>query len=410
MNLSLYIAKRYLFAKKSHHVINIISMVSMVGVAVGTFGLIVVLSVFNGFGNLVVSLYDEFDPDVKITVKEGKTFDPDYAGITSLKKLPGLKIVAEVMEENALIKYRDKQFIGRIKGMSDEYGKASGIKNKILDGSFILRSDSVNFAVFGSMVAYSLGINLSDPFYPVMIYLPRKGESVTLNPMEAFASSAIHPSGVFAIQQDFDSKYVLVPLQLARELTEEQKKVTALEILYKPGVNKEEVLKQISTICGPAFNVKDRVAQHDFLFKILKSEKLAVFMILGLILLIATFSIIGSLTMLIIEKKKDMAILNSMGANQGMISRIFLAEGMMITSIGAFSGLMLGWITCYLQKNYGLIRLENGESFVVESYPVAMQPGDFLMVLILVTGIGLLASIYTSRKLVKRQLMATEKI
>lgn len=173
MNTSIFIARRYLFAKKSHHIINIISMVSMIGIAIGTMGLIVVLSVFNGFGNLVVSLYDQFDPDIKITVVEGKTFYPKDAGIIKIKNIEGVITVAEVLEENALLKYRDKQFIGRIKGMSNEYGRLCGIKNKLLDGEFVLASDSINFAVLGSVVAYSLSINLSDPFYPLMVYLPK---------------------------------------------------------------------------------------------------------------------------------------------------------------------------------------------------------------------------------------------
>ncbi len=410
MNTSFFIAGRYLFSKKSHHVINIISMVSMIGVTVGTIGLIVVLSVFNGFGNLVVSLYDQFDPDIKITVKEGKSFDPKDANLESLKKIKEVRIVGEVIEENALIKYRDKQFIGRIKGMSNEYGNATGIKNKMLDGDFMLENDSVNFAVLGSMVAYSLGINLNDPFNPLLVYLPVRGDDIMLNPMEAFSTAAIHPAGVFAIQQDFDSKYMIVPLHFAQELTSEYRKVTALEVILKPGADAEEAYTQVAAVTGDRFEVKDRIMQHDFLFRILKSEKLVAFLILGLILLISTFSIIGSLTMLVIEKKKDIVILKSIGADQRMITGIFLTEGMMITSIGAMAGIFLGWLICYLQQQFGFIRLENGENFVVESYPVAMQAGDFMLVLLLVSGIGFLASWYTSTRLVRSQMLSPEKI
>lgn len=402
MNTSIFIARRYLFAKKSHHIINIISMVSMIGIAIGTMGLIVVLSVFNGFGNLVVSLYDQFDPDIKITVVEGKTFYPKDAGIIKIKNIEGVITVAEVLEENALLKYRDKQFIGRIKGMSNEYGRLCGIKNKLLDGEFVLASDSINFAVLGSVVAYSLSINLSDPFYPLMVYLPKMGENVLLNPMDAFNSGAIYAAGVFAIQQDFDSKYMLVPLRFARDLTGEGEKVSALEILLKPECNSALVLKEIKKITGEKFLVRDRVAQHDFLYKILKSEKLAVFLILSLILLIATFSIIGTLTIFIIEKKKDIEILISMGAGKNLITRIFLTEGMLITAIGAISGITLGWIICFIQQYFGIIKLENAESFVIESYPVSMQVVDFLWVLLIVGSIGFLSSWYTSSKLIGR--------
>ncbi len=407
MNVAFYIAGRYLFARKSHHVINIISAVSMTGVAVGTLGLIVVLSVFNGFGNLVVSLYDQFDPDIRITVKNGKTFLPSDAHFSALEKIRGVRMAGEILEENALLKYRDKQFIGRIKGMSNSYGDATGIGSKLLDGKFMLWNDSVNFAVLGSMVAYSLGINLSDPFNPLMVYVPVKGRDAALNPMEAFSAEMIHPAGVFAIQQDFDSKYVIVPLQFARSITGEETRVTSIEMLVDAGADKNYVYNEAKRIAGSAFDVKDRLAQHDFLFRILTSEKLAVFLILGLILLIATFSIIGTLTMLVIEKKDDMAVLSSMGAGNRLISAIFLTEGMMITMVGAVSGLALGWLICYLQQRYGLIRLENGESFVVESYPVAMQAGDFLMVLLMVSGIGFLGSWFTSTRLVKSQMQAT---
>jgi len=410
MNTAFFIARRYLFAKKSQHVINIISMVSMIGVAVGTFGLIVVLSVFNGFGDLVVSLYDEFDADVKIVLREGKTFDPADAGYHSLAKLPGIQVAGMVIEENALFKYREKQFIGRIKGMTQEHGEATGIKKNMLDGTFLLQKDSANYAVFGSMVAYSLGLSLEDPFFPVMVYVPDKGDNIPLNPMDAFKSSAIYPSGVFAIQQDFDNKYMIVPLQFARELVGEELKVTAIEILYAPGIDEDAAYNRIAEVAGPAFHVKDRIAQHDFLYKILKSEKLAVFLILGLILLIATFSIIGTLTMLVIEKKKDIAILTGMGAGNSLVTKIFLTEGMMITALGACCGLILGWLICFLQQRFGLIRLDNGESFVVETYPVAMQPLDFILVLMMVTGIGFLASWYTSTRLVRNLMHSETKI
>lgn len=253
MNTSLFIAKRYLLAKKSHHVINIISMVSVIGVAVGAMALIVVLSVFNGFGNLVVSLYDQFDPDIKITIKEGKRFDPVLAGVHELRLIHGVSHVGEVIEENALLRYRDKQFIARIKGIDNTYGAACGIKNKMLDGEFRLIDDSVNFAVLGSVVAYSLGINLRDPFYPLMVYIPKKGDAVSLNPLEAFTSEAIYPAGVFAIQQDFDSKYVLVPMDFARSITAEEKSVSSLEILLDKEADTQEVLREVTRIAGSRF-------------------------------------------------------------------------------------------------------------------------------------------------------------
>ncbi len=406
MNLGLEIARRYLIAKKSHNVINIISIVSIIGVMVGTMGLIIVLSVFNGFGNLVLSLYNSFDPDIRITYNNGKTFDPDSANISAIKKIDGIKYVNFSLEENALLQYRDRQYIVTLKGVSDDFVKATNFQNKIVEGQMVLQRGDTSFAIVGGQIAYSLALNVEDPFHSLGVYVPKRDvdASTLLDPSEAFISKNIYASGIFSIQQDFDSKYVVVPLHFARALIGQDKNISAIEIKLNNGISEEAVLEKIKSITSNSYSVKDRLQQHDFIYKILRSEKLAVFMILSFILLIATFNIIGSLTMLIIEKKKDIAILLSMGADIPMVKRIFLLEGLFISLSGALSGMFLGGLICFIQQTFGIIKLENAGAFIVDAYPVAMQASDFLFVFITVFIIGFGAAWFTSSQLVKKQI------
>ncbi len=400
MRTEFFIAKRYLFSKKSHNVINIISIISVAGVMVGTMGLIIVLSVFNGFSGLVIALYDSFDPDIKITAVKGKTFNPETLDTAAIRKIPGISHLSWTLEENALIKFSDRQFIGTIKGVDENFLEISEIDDKIIDGELLLEDGKMNYAVVGGGIAYSLSLILNDPFNQLSIYVPKKGKPVsTLNPEEAFNISLIKPVGVFAIQQDFDSKYVLVPLRFAREIIDSPGLVSAMEIGLNPGSNEEEAGAAIQAIAGNNFQVQTRLQQHDFLYRILKTEKWAVYFILSFILIIAIFNIIGSLTMLIIEKKKDIGILSALGAEHNMIKNIFLLEGLMITMSGAITGLALGGIVCFLQQHYGFIRLDNSESFLINAYPVEMQALDFVYVTAIVFAIGFLAAWYASSKI-----------
>ena len=395
-----FIAKRYLFSKKSQNVINIISIISLVGVVVGTMGLIIVLSVFNGFSGLVISLYDSFDPDIKITASKGKSFDPATLDTLALKKVNGVEILSWSLEENALIKFSDRQFIGTIKGVDDNFLKIADINDKIVDGELIFEEGETNYAVVGGGIAYSLSLVLNDPFNQLSIYIPKKGKPVSmLNPEEAFNINVIKPIAVFAIQQDFDTKYVLVPLRFAREIIDSPDKVTSLEIGLAPGIDEDVAGENIKSLLGQDFKVETRLQQHEFLYRILKTEKWAVYFILSFILVIAIFNIIGSLTMLIIEKKKDIGILAALGAENKMIKNIFLLEGTMITLLGAFIGMTLGGIICFLQQKFGFIKLDNSESFLINAYPVEMQVADFFYVLGIVFAIGFLAAWYASSKI-----------
>jgi len=406
MNLAWTIARRYLVAKKSQNIINIISWVSVIGVGVGTLGLIIVLSVFNGFGNLVLSLYNSFDADIRITPVVGKSFDPEQANLDRLKKLNVVDVFTYCLEENALLRYRDKQYIATVKGVSDSFFKSSELKNKIIAGEAVLQIDSTDYMILGGQIAYSLGLRVGDPLNTIAVFMPLKGidpSNALLDPTSAFAQKNIQTSAVFSIQQDFDSKYVIVPLRFMRTLTGNEKGISALEIKLKPNANNEDAVEEIQKIAGEKFEVKGRLQQHDFLYKILKSEKIGVYLILGFILMIAAFNLFGTLTMLIIDKKNDIRVLMNMGANLQMIQRVFLIEGLLISLVGAIAGMVLGGIICGLQQAFGIVRLEHSEGFITEAYPVAMQLGDFVIVFIIVFVIGFAAAWYTSRQIVKRQ-------
>jgi lipoprotein-releasing system permease protein len=401
MRTDFFIAKRYLFAKKSHNVINIISIISVLGVMVGTAGLIIVLSVFNGFSDLVVSLYNSFDPDIKITPVTGKSFEPSMVNLSKIQKVEGVTFVSLSLEESALLKYGEKQFIATIKGVDSNFLKISNIEKSIVDGSLTLQQNNNSYAVIGGSIAYSLSLSLNDPFNVLTVYVPRKGKPTAfVNPEEAFNIRAIRPSGIFAIQQDFDSKYVLVPLAFAREIIGQNSKVTSIEIGIQQGYDAEKISNKIQLLAGNKLKAATRLQQHEFLYKILKSEKWAVYFILSFILIIAIFNIIGSLNMLIIEKKKDIIILAALGAEEKLIRNVFMIEGVMITMWGAIIGLVLGGIICFFQQQFGFIKLENSESFLIDAYPVTMQPLDFALVILIVFVIGALASRYTSSKII----------
>jgi len=410
VNFPFYIAKRYLVAKKSRNVINIISWVSVIGIAVGTAGLVIVLSVFNGFGDLVTSLYNAFDPDIKITIVEGKSFDPADAKIEEIKKVKGVKAVTQILEESALLKYREKQVIATIKGVDENYAETGDVKNNIVEGEMLLQKKEKNYAVIGGGIGYTLGMNLDDVFSSLNIYVPKRGRDVMLTPEDAFTNLLIQPSGIFSIQQDFDSRYVIVPLRFARELIGEQTKVTALEIALSGSADPKLLKNEIAKIAGSEFLVQNRMEQHDFLNKILVSEKWAVYLILSLILLISAFSIIGSLTMLIIDKKQDISILLSMGADLNQIRKIFLTEGLMISLIGGGTGLIFGWLICMAQQKFKLIGFGDSASFVVDSYPVSIQPLDLVNVFLIVFAIGATLSWVASYRTIKNDFIVPGKI
>ena len=403
MNFPLYIARRYFVSRKSHNIINIISGISVAGVTLGTMALIIVLSVFNGFQNLVISLFNSFNPDLMITVKEGKTFNTNALAEEQIRKIPGVLSLSEYIEENALVKYKDKQYIVTIRGVGESYSAMSGLDTMMVEGNFTLQKGTRDFAVVGNGVAYYLNASLDDYLNPISIYVPRRTSSFSGGFENAFNSEIIFPAGFFSVQQDFDSKYVILPLRFVKRLLEYDHEITGIDIWLAKGADRDKIHKEIIKIAGERFKVKNRFQQQEMLYKIMKSEKWAIFLILTLILFIATFNVIGSLSMLIIDKKHDIAVLQCLGASQPMVKTIFLAEGMMISFFGAVAGIILGGVVCKLQQIYGFVKLGSaGSTFVVSTYPVDMQILDFIFVFLTVVTIGLLAAwypVYNIRKI-----------
>ena len=401
--LPFFIAKRYLFSKKSHNIINIISGISVVGVTVGTMALVIVLSVFNGFESLIVSLFNSFNPALTISAKEGKTFHFDEFPADSIKNIPGVFVMTRVIEETALLKYRNKQFIATIKGVSPEFEAMSGLDTMLINGKFVLKSENQSHIILGAGVAYYLHASLSDPVNPITIFVPRRDGNIGGSIEKAFNSKSIFPSAIFSIQQDFDIKYAVVPLDFAKELLEYEDEVTAVELGISADADVDKIQKETKRILGEKYTIKNRFEQQILLYKIMKSEKWAIFFILTFILIIATFNVIGSLTMLILDKKKDIAILHSMGAGKQLIKRIFLIEGILISVGGAITGLILGAFISWLQQQFGFISLGNGSgTFVVDAYPVKIVLTDFLLVFVTVVSIGFLAAWYPVKQLSKK--------
>ena len=384
MNFPFYIAKRYLFSKKKRNIINIISAISVAGIAIGTMALIIVLSVFNGFEDLVISLFNSFDPDIKITAAEGKIIDTSTFPKDKISKVNGVIHYAEVLEENALFQYENKQVVGKVKGVSSNYTELAKLDSMIIDGDFIFTQNNSNYAVVGQGVAYTLGLRLSDQFNPISVFMPKRGKVSSMNPEKAFNRQNIMASGVFAIQQDFDNEYVLVPLPFVQSLLDYDNEISAIEIEVDDSFDLENIQQEMQLALGADFKVQTRFQQHEFLYKIMKSEKLAVFVILGFILLISIFNVVGSITMLIIDKQKDISVLWSMGAEKTMIRKIFFIEGLLISLFGASIGLFLGFLFCWVQIQFGLIQIEGAESFVVSAYPVVLELMDFVYVFLTV--------------------------
>lgn len=407
MRISLYIARRYLFARKSRNAINIISGISMLGVGVGAMALVVILSVFNGFDEVVKSLFSSFEPDIKITAAKGKVFTPDEI-FRKVKALPGVLHYSEALEENGLLKYGERQHIATIKGTDESFIKVTGIDSMIYDGEMILKDKGRSYAVIGQGVAYSLqvGLNFIDPLF---VYMPKRVGTINLaNPDDAFRRNYLFPAGIFAIEQDYDSRYVIAPIDFMRELLDYTTEVSSIEIKLDPEFDSKTTQKEIIDLLGEDFLVQNRAQQNEMFYRVMKSEKWAIFLILTFILIIASFNIIGSLSMLIIDKKNDIRSLRNMGASQLLISRIFLMEGWLISIVGSLIGITLGTLISWLQDRFELLKLGGSGTFVIDAYPVKLQLTDVLLVWVTVLLIGFLAARYPVRQISKKYLTDLE--
>ncbi len=400
-NTALFIARRYLFAKKSTQAINVISAISGLGIMVGTAALIIILSAFNGLERLVLSKFNSFTPELLVLPAEGKTFDPNHLALESLKHSDKIYTFNPVLSEKALLWYGDKQVPALVRGYDQDILKNRALDSAMIDGSFILKYNTLNYAVLGSAVQMQLQVNLADAFEPLRIFSPKKGtSSLSINPMDDFIVEEIGVAGVFEIQQEFDQS-VLVPIDFARQLFEEPIRVSEIELVFKPGVSIEREKEVLQKQLGNTFLVKNRMEQNQALYKVLFSEKWMIYLILSFVVIIAIFNIIGSLSMLVIEKQKDISVLNSLGAGKKLIKRIFLYEGLLISLLGCLLGLLIGLVFCLIQQHFGFIKMGD-QSFVLNNaYPIAIKWQDFILVFITVSVFSILASAMAANLSVK---------
>ncbi len=403
MNLSFFIAKRYLISKKSTNAINVISWISIVAIAITTAALVIILSAMNGLTSVVADLYHAIEPDLKITAINSKYISDKQSLSKKIKSIQGIKHISYSIEENALIKLDDKQAVVTIKGVDAEFKNLTQFDTVVYEGNYQFEYNNQYFGVFGRGVASKLGINVNDFVSPISIFAPTRGKVESINPENAFNKLSISPAGIFSLNDDFDFKFVLIDLKAAQYLFDCPESFSTIEIGLENKDDLESVQEQLSEKLGPNYQVKNRFQLNDVLFKTLKTEKLWTFLILAFILVIATFNIIGALTMLIIEKKKDIKTLYNLGADQQFIRTIFMQEGFLITSVGALSGLIIGIVICILQQKFHLVTFD--DQSVIPFYPIEMQWKDFVWILTLVMGIGFLAAIYPVRVFTKNNLV-----
>lgn len=408
MNFPFFIARRYLFSKKSTHVINVISSISVIGVAVATMALVIVLSVFNGFHDLVASLFTSFDPQLKVVPVEGKTAPSDDPILTQIRLLPEVDVATETVEDQALAIYDGKQAMVKIKGVDDNFAELSHITDILYgDGSFSLHAANLEYGILGIRLAQTLGIGAQWDGY-LKIYAPQKEGQLDLsNPGEGFVADSLNSPGVlFSVRQSkYDKNYIVTSIAFARNLFGQQGMLSDLEIRLKEGSDLNAVKAEMQKIAGTKYKVLDRFEQQEDTFKIMLIEKLMAYIFLTFILVVACFNIIGSLSMLIIDKKNDVVTLRNLGANDKQITRVFLFEGRMIAVIGAVIGIGLGLLLCLLQQQYGFVRLGESEgSFIVDAYPVSVHYTDVAIIFVTVIAVGWLAVWYPVRALSKRLL------
>lgn len=392
---SFFIARRYLFSRKSHHTINIISGISICGVALATMALVVTLSVFNGFRDYVASFFTAFDPQLKVSLAKGKTIAADDPSLVALRAHEAVDVYTEVLEDQALIVGNDRQWVVTIKGVDDNFNQLADLESILYgDGEFVLHADVLEYGIMGIRLAQQLGLGARyDGALP--IYAPRKGERVNLsNPMQSFTSDELYSPGVvFAVNQSrYDAHYILTSITFARRLFGQQGQISAVELRLKPDVNINAVQKDIHHLLGDRFIVQNRYEQQEDTFRIMQVEKFIAYLFLTFILLVASFNIIGSLSMLMIDKRADVQTLQALGADDRQTAQIFLLEGWLISGFGAALGIVLGLLLCWLQMHFGLVKLGQSEgSFIVDAYPVSVHAMDILVIFLTVLAVGLLA-------------------
>lgn len=408
MNYELFIARRYLFAKKSHHAINIISGISVLGVAVATMAMVVTLSVFNGFQDLVADLFTAFDPELRVTPKDGQTIEVKDKDLLWLKQSDVVAVFTPVLEGQALVVEGGKQQVVTIKGVADNITKQGHIEDILYgDGHFCLHADILEYGILGIQLAQQLGLpaNFENP---LQVYAPKPGERVNIgNPLSSFNHDELQSPGVvFMVRQaKYDANYILTSLGFAQRLFDREGRVSSVELKIRDGLKTDRVKEQLKAQLGERFKVEDRYEQQNDVFRVMRIEKFISYLFLSFILLVACFNIIGSLSMLMIDKRQDIQTLRSLGANDSQICTIFRLEGHIICLAGALLGLILGGILCWIQQEYGVVTMGDSEgSFIIETYPVSVYWTDILLILVTVLAVGWLAIWYPVRYLTRKLL------
>ena len=405
MRLPLFIANRYLLAKKSHNLINIITWISILGISVGSFALIVVLSAFNGLEKVISSMNNRLTPDLQIASVKGKTIDLTAFPMGQLQDIQGVDYVIPTITEDALFRANDKQHIGQVKGVGLEYQEIDRLNEIVYGGGNLVLSDEDEhyFAVPGAGVAWYLGINAYNPYAMVRVYVPKRGNASLMNLENSFNSDVLTIQSVFSTEQEQDEKLVLVPFDFLSELLEYEDRATNVEVFVAPDADVSKVKKSVATIIGEGFTVKNQQEQQETLYKIMRSEKWAVYVILTFILILATFNVVGSLSMLMIDKRKDTEILKAMGADNRLIHRIFMNEGLLISVAGGFIGLLLGIVLVLLQQQFGFVKFGTGDgNYVVDAYPVLLKFKDVLLIFATILVVGCTSAFLTVRHAMRK--------
>lgn len=405
MNLSLKIARRYLFAKKHTNAINIITGIAVFGLTVGTAAMVLVLSVFNGFEDLISSMYSDLNPDLLVTPKKGKTFSLDDSTFARLEALPGVEVISKTLQEKAYFDSRDNRTIGIIKGVDEYYNQVTRIDSAINEGVYGFSQGDKNYAVMGYGMRSKLAVSLENPFEFINVYTIKRGN---VGPFEqAFRKRVLYPAGTVFIEPEFNANYVLASLEFVQQLLRLGDQVSALEIKLYPGFLPDNTAKGVSEIIGEGYYVKDRFAQNEAFLKLMQIEKWMSFAIVGLMLLLVAFNMIGALWMIVLEKRKDIAILKSMGASDTLVGNIFLQQGVLLTALGVIVGFGFALIVFFIQKRFGIIGIPG--TFTISAYPISLRFFDFIAVGITVMGIGLLASTLPARRAKRSPAMIREE-
>lgn len=403
MRLPLFIANRYLVGKKSQNLINIITWISIIGIGVGSFALIVVLSAFNGLEQVISSMNNRLTPDIQVAPMKGKTLDLTSFPLGKIKEMPGVTHVVPTLTEDALFRVDDKQHIGQVKGVGIEYQEIERL-HEVVPGEtgMLLSEDGHNFAIPGTGVAWRLGINAYNPYAMLRVYVPKRGNASQMSLESGFNADVLTVQSVFVTQQEIDEKLVLVPYEWLSNLLEYKDKASNVELFLEPKAEASQIKKAVKALLGDGFTVKDQQEQQETFYKIMRSEKWAVYVILTFILILATFNVVGSLSMLMIDKRKDTEILKSMGADNHLIQKIFMNEGLLISVAGGVIGLLLGIVVVLLQQQFGFVKFGSGGNYIVDAYPVMLKLKDVLLIFATIFVVGCTSAFLTVRHAMRR--------